>query len=414
MKKQLLRLTAYIFASTSLLAQTWTTVTPGSFGSANSLDIHNGSLVTASSIGGPYISSDGSTWTQNATGISGTGLQGRAINSAGSWLYYGGTGDGDIYRSDDDSANWADAATGITISIFSKPAWFYEFGSNYFCVMSAAIVQGGGVYRSTDGLNWELATTGMAGGGETVYQITEIGGKLYAGSNFNLYESVDNGLNWSSIATSGTKVYNGLFEHSGRMFVHTTFGMEYSDDGGTTWDTLTSSIKSSTYCGFVEGANDTLYAWSASSGVFYTTDNGATWIDITGDLSGDVMFMRGLEYFNGNLYTAVAVGVKTNGQGTTTAINESLSMPYLARLKQNYPNPFNPTTKISFEIPREGTVKLIVYDILGNKVKELINENLSPGSHSVDFNAGNLSSGIYYYTLFTKNSTQTKKLMLLK
>ncbi len=83
-------------------------------------------------------------------------------------------------------------------------------------------------------------------------------------------------------------------------------------------------------------------------------------------------------------------------------------------LSQNYPNPFNPTTTIEFALPKAGNVKMIVYDILGRSVAELVNGNLNAGYHRVKFNASNLASGIYFYSIKADDFTNVKKLMLLK
>lgn len=84
------------------------------------------------------------------------------------------------------------------------------------------------------------------------------------------------------------------------------------------------------------------------------------------------------------------------------------------RLEQNYPNPFNPTTTISYSIKSAGLVALKVYDLMGREVAALVNEVREAGSYSVTFNATNLPSGIYFYTLTSGNFTSTKKLILLK
>jgi len=87
-------------------------------------------------------------------------------------------------------------------------------------------------------------------------------------------------------------------------------------------------------------------------------------------------------------------------------------------LNQNYPNPFNPSTKIEFSIPQTAKVKLTVYDILGNEISTLVNEEKSAGIYSVSFDTTskklNLTSGIYCYTLNAGNFIQTKKMILLK
>jgi hypothetical protein len=83
-------------------------------------------------------------------------------------------------------------------------------------------------------------------------------------------------------------------------------------------------------------------------------------------------------------------------------------------LLQNYPNPFNPTTTITFSIPKDDFVSLKVYDILGKEIETLIENNLSAGIHKIDFNANNLSSGIYIYRLKTGNTIIEKRMHLLK
>ncbi|MGA9295525.1 MAG: T9SS type A sorting domain-containing protein [Ignavibacteriaceae bacterium] len=98
-----------------------------------------------------------------------------------------------------------------------------------------------------------------------------------------------------------------------------------------------------------------------------------------------------------------------------TAVNDGISkLPTSFKLDQNYPNPFNPSTTINFSIPRESMVSLKIFNILGQEVKTLVNENKAPGNYSIRFNANNLSSGIYFYSLKAGSYNQVKKMMLLK
>ena len=83
-------------------------------------------------------------------------------------------------------------------------------------------------------------------------------------------------------------------------------------------------------------------------------------------------------------------------------------------LKQNYPNPFNPSTKIRFTIPEKGNVILKVYDILGREIKTLVNRNLNKGSFNITFNANDLSSGVYIYTLRVNNYIKSRKMIFLR
>jgi parallel beta-helix repeat protein len=84
------------------------------------------------------------------------------------------------------------------------------------------------------------------------------------------------------------------------------------------------------------------------------------------------------------------------------------------RLYDAYPNPFNPVTTIKFDITNDSDVKLFIYDITGKETAVLVDQKLLPGTYSVDFNASNLASGIYFYRLQTKEYSKTKKLVLVK
>ena len=83
-------------------------------------------------------------------------------------------------------------------------------------------------------------------------------------------------------------------------------------------------------------------------------------------------------------------------------------------LDQNYPNPFNPSTVISWQSPVDDYVTLKVFDVLGREVATLVDEYREAGNHSVEFNASNLSSGIYLYTIQIGNYLETRKLSLQK
>ena len=84
------------------------------------------------------------------------------------------------------------------------------------------------------------------------------------------------------------------------------------------------------------------------------------------------------------------------------------------KLHQNYPNPFNPTTIITYSISNSNFIKLKVYDNLGNEIANLVDEEKASGIYRVEFNAANLSSGIYYYELKAGNFIETKKMTLIK
>jgi hypothetical protein len=103
-----------------------------------------------------------------------------------------------------------------------------------------------------------------------------------------------------------------------------------------------------------------------------------------------------------------------DGSFEYTEIVEVETVPQQYELSQNYPNPFNPSTSIRYSIPKQSNVSLKVYDILGNEVANLVNEEKDQGVYTVNFNAIGLSSGIYFYTLRADGFVQTKKMLLIK
>lgn len=110
-------------------------------------------------------------------------------------------------------------------------------------------------------------------------------------------------------------------------------------------------------------------------------------------------------------FSTIGVGFKIDDP---TNVNTVAVTPNEYGLDQNYPNPFNPTTTINYTLPNAGFTKLSVYNTIGEEVQSLVNENQSAGSYSLNFNASNLPSGLYFYTLTSGNFTQTNKMILMK
>ncbi|MFH0735273.1 MAG: T9SS type A sorting domain-containing protein [bacterium] len=95
-------------------------------------------------------------------------------------------------------------------------------------------------------------------------------------------------------------------------------------------------------------------------------------------------------------------------------VEVTIGIPTQYELKQNYPNPFNPTTKIVYNIPNDGLVTLKVYDILGNEIISLVNENQKAGIYEMNFDGNKLASGIYICKMNSGNYTNSIKMLLLK
>ena len=95
-------------------------------------------------------------------------------------------------------------------------------------------------------------------------------------------------------------------------------------------------------------------------------------------------------------------------------VNVSYNVPAEFVLSQNYPNPFNPSTRLNYFVPQESFVSIRVYDFLGREVTTLVNETKSTGSYEIVFDASNMPSGTYFYTMIAGNYSVTKKMILIK
>lgn len=131
----------------------------------------------------------------------------------------------------------------------------------------------------------------------------------------------------------------------------------------------------------------------------------------------------GFVYVYGNtleeLRTAVAAAkalnwVKVNKPGIVASDDDRPDVPYTTRLYGNYPNPFNPSTTIVYELGQAGTVALGIYNVLGQQVANIKNEYHKPGRYSATFDAGRLSSGIYFIRMITPAGVHTHKMTLIK
>jgi hypothetical protein len=127
-------------------------------------------------------------------------------------------------------------------------------------------------------------------------------------------------------------------------------------------------------------------------------------------------------YFDGEIddiriYNRALTGVEIDSlfkEGTTSVEEISSTIPNEFKLFQNYPNPFNPTTNIQFSLPQSSFVKLEVFNTIGERVNVLVFEELNVGSYNYDWNASNLTSGVYFYQLKAGDFVETKKMILLK
>ena len=243
-----------------------------------------------------------------------------------------------------------------------------------------------------------------------------------------IWKTTDSGLNWIASGVSADQVFDVFIKDSANLMalsgdpegIHNTRVIKTSD-GGESWNFEDLMMYGLSFS--LEFRTET-EGWSASGSKFiYTTDTGDTWLE---KVTPDSSVIYDLQFVNSQSGYAVGEnGIILKFVPPPVSVKEN---PPTIKLYQNYPNPFNPTTKIRYTIPtspqsppyqggeakRGWFVRLTVYDVLGNEIATLVDEYKSEGSYDVAFNAANLSSGVYFYTLTTGTFCQTKKMILLK
>ena len=183
-----------------------------------------------------------------------------------------------------------------------------------------------------------------------------------------------------------------------------------TNDAGDSWSVIIPANVSA--FSFQNSSNGLLHL---NQSFMETKDGGASWFDSNMDYPFE--YVSRLEVTEAGNYLAVSGG-NLLFNTSKNSINIQPLKYNLSKEKftlfQNSPNPFNPCTVIRYEIKNSGFVSLKIYDILGKEVVTLVNKKLSPGNYKVNFNAENLTSGIYFYRLQSNNFQQTRKMILLR
>jgi photosystem II stability/assembly factor-like uncharacterized protein len=357
----------YVFRSTDF-GVNWDTLTGLPFAGGWSFAFSNSILVAGSFGWGVYLSSDlGNTWSISDSGI--------AINenihivlSHKSYVF-AGTADNvnmnGIFRSSDNGQSWVAVNAGL------PPSTFYSLASNGQDIYTGA----GEVYRSTDdGLNWFSASNGLP-----------VVGII-------------------SLATQGSKVYAGTFSS----------GIYYSNDNGENWTNISGGVPPVGIWSLVL-ADTALFVAAIGSGIYLTQNDGISWSWVSEDLPN--LNVRSLLITANNyLFAGTTNGFvcKRPLSEMITSAGKQINQLSEYALLQNYPNPFNPSTKIKYSVPQLSQVQIKVFDVLGNEIEILVNEEKLAGTYELTWNGTNLPSGVYFYQLKTEGFVETKKMILMK
>ncbi len=273
-------------------------------------------------------------------------------------------------------------------------------------------------YKTTDGgSNWTSKIGTLSSEINSLHFFTEDKGVVVGDDNLLAY-TTDSGNNWNIVSV--TNAPTGTFDYFEVEFLNDNLGiacgeiLAKTNDGGQTWEYvnvegLPKKIKG---CEIVDA--QTWYI-TGDKYLFKTTDGGSTWTDVidlevvSSNQTYDVMV-------DGEGYPWISCG-SSQIYTPSTIVSVKLvnkNVPDNFVLNMNYPNPFNPTTIISYSIPQASSVSLKVYNVLGQEVANLINNRQNAGNYQVEFDASNLTSGIYIYTLQSANFTQSRKMLLIK
>lgn len=199
------------------------------------------------------------------------------------------------------------------------------------------------------------------------------------------------------------------------MFILTENNLVYPQTGNSSCTGYSNYIHDHVVKGLVNGATGTLLNtsdnWTSGTSVTVPLNYIIPAGVVEGNANMNIFVYRG----GGNV--AVDQEVQQSRIQSITqpvGISNTNEVADKFSLDQNYPNPFNPTTNIRFSIPTDQNVSLKFYNAMGQEVSTYVDDFLKAGVYNAEFDASNLSSGIYFYTLKTTNFVETKKMMLIK
>ena len=307
------------------------------------------------------------------------------------WITYGGDTDGaKVYESTDGGSNWTNISTGLpNLPVMCIVHYKRATDRNVLFVGTDL-----GVYVKDGTNDWASYSTGLPN-----VVITEL--EIYYASS------------GADILRAGT-FGRGLWETE----IDAALPVELSSFTGTVIDNIvklnwTTATEVNNYGFSIERSSSSRISDEQASGTDWKTIG---FVEGNGNSNSHKQYSFTDSYPNSGSRFNYRLKIIDN-DGTYKFSNEIEVeiIPTDFALYQNYPNPFNPVTKIGYSIPgNEAKVKIIIFDILGNKVATLVDENKQGGSYEVEFNASGLSSGIYFYKLETEQSSISRKMILMK
>jgi hypothetical protein len=308
-----------------------------------------------------------------------------------------------MYVSTNNGIDWTATLPFARVSCFAATVTYLFAGAT------------GGVLRSSDnGTTWITMTNGLPS--TFVVALCVSGTNVFAGTDGGgVYVSTNDGANWTSASSGLTSPHvNALAVNGNNLFAGTWGGGIFlSSDNGAGWTPVNTGLANTgVFAIAVTGGN--LFAGTGpGGGVFLSRNNGTSWVSVNDGLTNT--FVVALTVNGSYLFAGTSGGVwRRPLSELVSAEEEHTILPENFALGQNYPNPFNPRTTINYHIAYRSEVVLNVFDVLGQEVLQLVNDIQEPGYKTIQWDAGNISSGIYFYQLRAGSFVETRKMSLVK
>jgi len=299
---------------------------------------------------------------------------------------------------------------------------FVNSNTGYACGNAATIIK-----TTNGGSNWTLVTPPVSsshylnGVFFTEVNIGFICGYTTSGFPSVILKTTNGGVNWSVQNFPSGTGYNSIF------FVNANTGIVIGEkaakttNAGATWVEKNQSVTTFQHSLYFSSVN-TGYSTGFSGNIIKTSNGGETWYRQTSGTGSDLESVYFLNDNTGFVCGDNGVVLKTtDGGGPPLGIKPvSNQVPGTFSLYQNYPNPFNPSTRIKFDVPanvrsEKSNVKIVIYDMLGKEMGQLVDFDFSAGTYEVEWEASDYPSGVYFYTLTAGSGfKETKRMVLLK
>jgi photosystem II stability/assembly factor-like uncharacterized protein len=316
----------------------------------------------------------------------------------------------ELYKSEDAGNTWTNILTGFPTNFYPTN---FEVGNSKI-YLSGQLDSDQVLYYSSDGgTTWNSNIVPVA----YIASFKIIGSTIYLQYD-KLYKSTDDGATWTELGTTGLDNPSriGAFTESNGTVLVFIWDIDnpqilYSEDGNS-WSAATGLGDGNSVNSFLADGNFVFAA--TKKGLFMSVNNGKTWISKSvgiGEKSVNEIYNQG-KYYVASVWERAVWYAPVPNITDVESINSEI--PEMFILEQNYPNPFNPSTTFSFSITKKEFVTLAIYNSIGEKVANIVSQNMHAGSYNFNWNANNLTSGVYFARLTAGSKAQVQKIMLLK